>query len=125
MWQKCPICKRTGIDKDTNNKCDVCGGMKIINVKTGMPPKLSDIKDFNEDEGLSYLRKENPLLKGALIKHYWTDDEIKIYIHKDVYNLSNRKPYVAPEKDIMEGLENIKEYWLDGIIREPKIKHEK
>lgn len=121
MWQKCPICEGTGIDKYTDKTCDTCGGMKIINSKTGMPPKLSDIKDFDEDEAFSYLRKTPKELQNKLIFHYWTDEYPKIQ-NKDEFDLEKYKYNGATIslEELLKGLENIKEYWSDGIIRESK-----
>ena len=44
MWEKCTICKGTGLDPNcfiiNNNtpKCPVCNGKRIINTLTGNPP---------------------------------------------------------------------------------------
>ena len=45
MWQKCPICLGTGIDKSNvtfnkKNKCPTCDGKKVINTITGNSPNI-------------------------------------------------------------------------------------
>lgn len=52
MYQKCPNCKGTGLEVSylsigkfpvniPKNTCQVCFGKKIINTKTGKPPRNS------------------------------------------------------------------------------------
>ncbi len=45
-YQKCPICDGNGTaGYCVPYPCDVCGGQKIINEQTGLPPKREVISD--------------------------------------------------------------------------------
>lgn len=81
MWQKCPICKGTGLDPNcfiiNNNppKCPVCKGKRIINTLTGNPPiddrveKLpSNINEVTYWGGLDKkydINNKKPILRGC------------------------------------------------------------
>ena len=81
MWQKCPICKGTGLDPNcfiiNNNppKCPVCKGKRIINTLTGNPPvddrveKLpSNINEVTFWGGLDKkydINNKKPILRGC------------------------------------------------------------
>ena len=70
MWQKCPICLGTGIDKSNvtfnkKNKCPTCDGKKVINTITGNPSNInengtthSDVysKNISEDR-INFMKK--------------------------------------------------------------------
>ena len=60
MWQKCPICLGTGIDKSNvtfnkKNKCPTCDGKKVINTITGNPPNIYE-KNISEDR-INFMKK--------------------------------------------------------------------
>ena len=74
MWQKCPICLGTGIDKSNvtfnkKNKCPTCFGSKIINTLNGKPPlkiseKINIFLKSSQDKEKEYLEfLENYKLK--------------------------------------------------------------
>ena len=81
MWEKCPICKGTGLDPNcfiiNNNppKCPVCKGKRIINTLTGNPPiddrveKLpSNINEVTYWGGLDKkydINNKKPILRGC------------------------------------------------------------
>ena len=123
MWQKCPICDGNGIDPLTQGEeisdCNVCGGMKIINVKTGMPPNYSDIKTFWIDEAKTYLREVPKELQDYSIYHYWTDHYPKIFKTKEI----DYKNYCSSKQEmdkILNKIAELKNYWSDGTIRNSK-----
>ena len=83
MWQKCPICLGTGIDKSNvtfnkKNKCPTCDGKKVINTITGNPPNInengtthSDVysKNISEDR-INFTKKYvQKLLEKGKIKY--------------------------------------------------------
>ena len=60
MWQKCPICSGTGIDKSNvtfnkKNKCPTCDGKKVINIITGNSPNIYE-KNISEDR-INFMKK--------------------------------------------------------------------
>lgn len=54
MWEKCPICKGTGLDpnykvfNESPPKCPICNGKRIINKLTGKPPVDRKIGETTE-----------------------------------------------------------------------------
>ena len=73
MWQKCPICLGTGIDKSNvtfnkKNKCPTCDGKKVINTITGNPPNIYE-KNISEDR-INFMKKYvQKLLEKGKIKY--------------------------------------------------------
>lgn len=47
-YQKCPICNGTGLEAHFL-QCSVCGGQKIINEQTGLPPCKEVISSSTSD----------------------------------------------------------------------------
>ena len=93
MWQKCPICKGTGLDPNcfiiNNNppKCPVCKGKRIINTLTGNPPiddrveKLpSNINEVTYWGGLDekhFMNTKNLILRGCRNKQCFCTGKCK------------------------------------------------
>ena len=73
MWQKCPICLGTGIDKSNvtfnkKNKCPTCDGKKVINIITGNSPNIYE-KNISEDR-INFMKKYiQKLLEKGKIKY--------------------------------------------------------
>ena len=73
MWQKCPICLGTGIDKSNvtfnkKNKCPTCDGKKVINTITGNSPNIYE-KNISEDR-INFMKKYvQKLLEKGKIKY--------------------------------------------------------
>ncbi len=63
MWQICPLCNGTGKISDTTTSscyqtCTVCGGFKIINEITGLPPVSKTT--FQKLESIELQNFKNP-----------------------------------------------------------------
>ena len=73
MWQKCPVCLGTGIDKSNvtfnkKNKCPTCDGKKVINIITGNSPNIYE-KNISEDR-INFMKKYvQKLLEKGKIKY--------------------------------------------------------
>ncbi len=73
MWQKCPICLGTGIEKSNvtfnkKNKCPTCDGKKVINTITGNSPNIYE-KNISEDR-INFMKKYvQKLLEKGKIKY--------------------------------------------------------
>ena len=94
MWQKCPICKGTGLDPNcfiiNNNppKCPVCKGKRIINSLTGKPPvddtietETLNINEVTYWGGLSEKKypiiNKKPILRGCRNKQCFCTGKCK------------------------------------------------
>ena len=93
MWQKCPICKGTGLDSnhlvfnDEPPKCPTCKGKRIINTLTGNPPiddkveKLpSNINEITFWEVLDKkhdINNKKPILRGCKNKQCFCTGKCK------------------------------------------------
>ena len=73
MWQKCPICLGTGIDKSNvtfnkKNKYPTCDGKKVINTITGNSPNIYE-KNISEDR-INFMKEYiQKLLEKGKIKY--------------------------------------------------------
>ena len=87
-YQKCPICNGTGIEPlsgtaaNTQARCLVCDGRRIINKKTGLPPNKISIEKV--------VREMSKTVKDAQI-NYATQEHVKNVI--DELDKTGELPY--------------------------------
>jgi predicted patatin/cPLA2 family phospholipase len=103
-WQKCPICNGTGIEPlsgtstNTQARCLVCDGRRIINKKTGLPPNRISIEKV--------VREMPKIVKDAQI-NYATQEHVKNVI--DELDKTGELPYHIRPTNALKRTEQEKE----------------
>lgn len=103
-FQKCPICNGTGVEPlsgtsaNTQARCLVCDGRRIINKKTGLPPNRISIEKV--------AREMPKIVKDAQI-NYAAQEHVKNVI--DELDKTGELPYHVRPANVLKRTEEEKE----------------